>query len=111
MEWAIQTSDPDTVNRGEEGEESRAHGGLATRKLVPQKTFKPARRQNKSWDSQVVKFSVHGEEGVRLSDVLEGNWLGFEGRDEMPLSGDDRLQIMIRLHVRLPATSAVHPDN
>lgn len=109
MGWAIQTFDLDTVSVGEDGEESRAHGGLATRKLVPQKTFKPARRQKEPWDSQIIKFSVYGEEGVRLSDVLEGNWLGFEGRDEMPLSEDDRLQIMIRLHVRLPGISHSPP--
>ena len=30
----------------------------------------------------IIEFVVDGEEGIRLSDALKGNWVGFEGRDE-----------------------------
>ena len=42
---------------------------------------------------------VDGVEGIRLSDASEGNWKGFEGRDDRSLFEGDRLQIIIRLHV------------
>lgn len=101
-ERAIQTSDSDTVRGGEDKESSQARGGVTARKLVPQETYKPVRQQKELGDSQVVEFSVCGENGIRLSDALEGNWKGFEGRDDRSLFGDDRLQIMFRLRVRLP---------
>jgi len=99
MEKAIQTSDPDTVTRSED-EDSQAHNGLTTRKLVPQKIFKPARQQKELHDSQVIEFTICGEKGICLSDALEGNWGGFEGRDDRSLFGENRPQIMVRLHVR-----------
>ena len=103
MEWPIQTSDPDTVTGSEDKEDPQAHDCPTTRELVPQEIFKPARQQKERWDSQVIEFSVYGEEGIRLSDALEGNWAGFEGRDDRSLFGDGRNQIMVRLHVRPPA--------
>jgi hypothetical protein len=75
-----------------------------------QETYKPARQQKELVGRQTIEFSVFGKEGIRLSDALEGNWVGFEGRDDRSLFGDDRLQIMIRLHVRLPATVFTLPQ-
>lgn len=109
MERAIQTYDPDAVNGGEGGEDSRVHRGLTTCKLVPQRTFKPTRRQKELWDSQIIEFSVRGEKGLRLSDASGGNWAGFEGKDDRSLFEDDRLQVMVRLHVRLPTVIYASP--
>ena len=76
---------------------------------MPQKTFKPARQQKELGGPQIIEFFVHGGIGIRLSDASEGNWAGFGGRDDRFLFGDDRLQIMIRLHVRLPAIIRTSP--
>ena len=113
MEAAIQTSDLDTVagTEAEDAEKPPACGGPAKRRLVPQKAFKPARQRKEPWDLRIIKFSVHGEEGICLSDALRENWLGFDDRDERPLPEDDRFQIMIRLHVRPQLSPALHPDN
>ena len=100
-EKAIQTSDPDTAS-GSEGEENpQVHNYPNIRKLLPQETFKSSRQQIEFKGSQVIEFSVNGEKGICLSDALEGNWAGFEGRDDRSLFGDERLQIIVRLHVRL----------
>ena len=48
----------------------------------------------------IIKFVVDGKEGVRLSDALEGNWAGFEGRDDSSLFEGDRPPIILRLQVR-----------
>jgi hypothetical protein len=55
--------------------------------------------------SDIIEFVVGGEEGIRLSDASEGNWTDFEDRDDRSLFEEDRLQIIIRLHVRLPAST------
>jgi hypothetical protein len=62
--------------------------------------YKSARRQAQFAGSDVIEFVVDGKEGVRLSDALEGNWTGLEGRDDRSLFDGDRPQIIIRLHVR-----------
>jgi len=111
MEMAIQTSSPDTATRGEGEKDSQVHNGPTTRKMVPQEIFKPARQQKELRDFRVIEFSVNGEKGVRLSDALEENWGGFESRDDRSLFGDDRLQIMVRLHVRLPTTIHIRPND
>jgi len=104
MERAIQTYNPDTASSSEGEEDPQAHGSPTPRRLVPQETYKPVRQQEELGGPQTIEFFVYGEEGIRLSDALEGNWVGFEGRDDRSLFGDDRLQIMIRLQVRFPAT-------
>ena len=110
MERAIQTYVPDTGNGSGGGEDSRTHKGLTMRKLVPQNTFKPTRRQKELWDSQIIEFSVRGEKGLRLSDASGGNWAGFNGKDDRSLFEDDRLQVLVRLHVRPPTVIyASHP--
>jgi len=111
IERAIQTAGPGTATRSEEREAFQTRNGPTTRKLVPQETFKFARRQKILDDPQVIEFSVYGEEGIRLSDASEGNWGGFEGRDDRSLFGDNRLQIMVRLHVRLSTIFRTSPHN
>ena len=73
-----------------------------TRGPACQKTYKLTRRHAEFEGSDVIRFVVNGEEGIRLSDALEGNWKGFEGRDDRSLFDGDRLQILIRLQVRDP---------
>jgi len=68
-----------------------------------QQTYKPTRRQKELEGTRVVEFYVYGEMGIRLSDALRENWEGLEGRDNRTLFDDDRVQIMIRLLVSLPA--------
>lgn len=75
----------------------RAQTGLNSRKLVPQKTYRPHRPQKEPGDSQIIEFLVRGGKGIRLSDALEGKWTGFEGKDDQPLSGERRMTIMLRL--------------
>ncbi|KAF9791031.1 hypothetical protein BJ322DRAFT_1208299 [Thelephora terrestris] len=70
-----------------------------TRDPVPQEPYESARRQEQPTGSKVIEFVVNGEEGVRLSDALEGSWTGFEGRHDTFSFGDGgRLQILLRLH-------------
>ena len=111
MEKAIQASDPDTATRSEDEDDAQAHNCATTRKLAPQEIFKPTRQQKMLHGSQAIEFFVNGEKGVRLSDALEENWGGFESRDDRSLFGDDRLQIMVRLHVRLPTTIHIYSNN
>ena len=108
MEGDIQTSDPDTVSGSEDEGDPQAHESLTVRKLVLQETFKPSRQQKELWDPQVIEFSVRGERGIRLSDASEENWEGFDGRDDRSLF-KGRLQIILRLHVRLPTTICTTP--
>ena len=68
--------------------------------MARQKTYKLTRRHAEFKSSDVIRFVVDGKEGIRLSDALEGNWGGLEGRDESPLFEGDRLQIILRLQVR-----------
>jgi hypothetical protein len=70
-----------------------------SRKLAPQEIYKTARQQAGFRSAGVIEFAVDGKEGIRLSDALEGNWKGFEGRDDRSLFEDDRHQIILRLHV------------
>ena len=109
MESVGQTPDPDAVNRGGERLDSRIHGCPTPTGLVPQQTYKPARRQREFKGPQAIEFFVHGEKGIRFSDALEGNWGGFERRDDRSLFSDDRVQIIIRLRVRLAAIARAQP--
>jgi hypothetical protein len=70
-----------------------------SRKLAPQEIYKTARQQAGFRSAGVIEFAVDGKEGIRLSDALEGNWKGFEGRDDRSLFECDRHQILLRLHV------------
>jgi len=81
-------------------ERPQANRQPTTRTPAPQVTYKLVRRHVEFKDFKVIKFIANGKEGIRLSDVLGGNWAGFEGRDDESLFGGERLQIMIRLHVR-----------
>ena len=101
---STRTSAPDaTASVIEEVTDSRTHNGLvAPRKLMPQETFRAAKKQRDLGGSRVIEFYVYGEKGIRLSDALGENRAGLEGRDNRILFRDDRTQIMIRLHVRLP---------
>lgn len=74
-------------------------GGPTSRTLVPQEVYVPPRQQRELGGSQTIGFSVRGGNGIRLSDALEGRCTGLEGRDDDSLFGDDRAQIMLRLHV------------
>ena len=73
------------------------------RKLAPQEIYKTARQQAGFRSAGVIEFAVDGKEGLRLSDAQEGNWKGFEGRDDRALFEGDRHQILLRLHVRSSA--------
>ena len=114
----IRTSAPDATRRTEDEAGPETHNGHIQRKLVPQVTYKAARQQKELEGPRIIDFSVYGEKGIRLSDALEENWVGFEGRDDRSLFGDDRVQIMIRLHVRaasnrpriIPTTNFPLPD-
>ena len=81
-------------------ERLRAHQRQTPRSLVPQEIYKPTRRHIEFAGSNTIRFIVDGEEGIRLSDAQEGNWVGLEGRDDRSLFKGDRLQIIVRLHVR-----------
>ena len=97
---AARTPAPDAASGTEDEFGPQAHDGLVPRELVPQEPYRIARRQRDLGGSQTIEFSVYGERGIRLSDALEENWLGLELRDDRSMFGDDRVQIMIRLHVR-----------
>lgn len=66
---------------------------------MPQFVYTPPRQQKKFGNPKNIDFFVYGEIGIRLSDALEGKWNGFVGRDDRPLSEEDRAQIMLRLLV------------
>jgi len=105
-EWAVRTiqSGPTSgSNDRQERPQSHRHRRLTPRGPVRQDTYKLTRRRAEFEGSDVIRFVVNGEEGIRLSDALEGNWEGFEGRDDRSLFEGNRLQIMIRLQVRDPA--------
>jgi len=97
----IRTSAPDATSRTDDVTNSQAHYGRTQRKLIPQVPYRAAKQQRDVEGPWIIEFSVYGEKGIRLSDALEENWAGFEGRDDRSLFGDDRVQIMIRLHVGL----------
>jgi len=70
------------------------------RGVVRQECYKTTRRWVDFKGPSIIKFVINGEEGIRLSDALEGNWAGFQGRDDGSLFEDDRGQIILRLQVR-----------
>lgn len=99
---SAKSAQPDRINKSEttlREEQARALQQQIPRDLVPQVSFRSTRRQAQFTNSNVIRFIVNGKEGIRLSDVLEGNWVGLEGRDDRSLFGDrpDRLQILVRL--------------
>ena len=65
---------------------------------VPQETYR-SNRHSAVFVGTGIDFVVDSVEGIRLSDASEGNWAGFEGRDDRSLFEDHRHQIIIRLHV------------
>ena len=98
---AVQTIGSDHMSVKDGGRERpQARQQPAPRGPVPQEIYKPARYRAEFGGSNVVEFVVDGEKGIRLSDALEGNWVGFEGRDDRTLFEGDRQQIILRLHVR-----------
>jgi hypothetical protein len=100
LENAAQTANLHVASEGNDGKDGpQAHQPIS-RGLVPQEIYKTTRQWSQLSGSGVVEFVVDGKEGIRLSDALEGHWRGFEGRDDRSFFGDDRYQIMIRLHVR-----------
>ena len=81
-------------------EHAQASQSPTSLRLVSQVAFKSSRHQAKFTGSESIVFNVDGQEGVRLSDTLEGNWVGLKGRDDRSLFDDNRLHVLIRLHVR-----------
>lgn len=79
--------------------------GRSTLHPLPQVPYRSMRHQAAPG---VIEFVVDGERGIRLSDVLEGNWVGLEGRDDRSLFEGTRLQIILRLHVRRPLKVLYH---
>jgi hypothetical protein len=102
-EKAIQTISSHAAGEFKGSQDKLQARQLVSRELAPQEIYRPARRQTEFGNPGVVEFVVDNKEGIRLSDVLEGNWEGFEGRDDRSLFEDDRLQIIFRLHVRSSA--------
>ena len=91
----------DYIRRGELAAQEQARQQPIPRHLVSQVAFKSTRHQAGFTGPDVITFAVEGQEGVRLSDAIEGKWVGFKGRDDRSLFDGTRLQILIRLHVRL----------
>ena len=99
----VQATQSNPANRSSYRQERpQASRQWTPRSPTRQETYKVARCRAEFKDRKIIKFIVNGREGIRLSDALEGNWAGFEGRDDRSLFGGDRLQIMIRLQVRDP---------
>ena len=98
-EKATQTVSSHATGESKGGQDELQAHQPVSRELALQERYKPTRRQTGFGSPGVVEFAVDNKEGVRLSDVLEGNWEGFEGRDDRSLFGGDRLQIIFRLHV------------
>jgi hypothetical protein len=93
--------DQNNAGKRERREDHQVHNASTPRELVPQDIYKPPRQQKPFGNPNAFEFFVHGEKGIRLSDALEGKWDGFEGRDNLCWFGDDRVQITLRLRVRL----------
>jgi hypothetical protein len=106
-EKATQTIDPRAASDPEGGQGEPQTRQPFPRELASQEVYKFARQLTRPGSLDVVKFVVDGEEGIRLSDALEGNWKGFEGRDDRSLFKGVRLQIILRVHVR-SSTCAPH---
>ena len=92
-------SGPTSGSNGRQ-EQLQAHRRPIPRGPARQETYKLTRRHAEFEGSDIIKFIVNGEEGIRISDALEGNWEGLEGRDDRSLFRGDRLQIILRLQVR-----------
>ena len=95
----MQSPGQSTVGEGENGD-GQIHTSSTKREMVPQETYTPPRPQRELEGPLTIEFSVRGERGIRLSDALEGNWGGLEKWDDRPFSGDDRVAIILRMHVR-----------
>ena len=80
------------------------------RNLIRQEPYSPATRQMEFTDSGPIEFIVNGKNGIRLSDALEGNVAGLEGRDDRPLFEGNRAQIIIRLQVSLHSAYIIGPN-
>lgn len=110
-EIGAQTIDFDTTGKHEHGREAhQTDRPPVVRELAPQETYKIPRRPRGvgvTGKPDVIEFIADGKRGIRLSDVSEDNWARFEGGEDRPLSNEGRLQIIIRLHVRLLLYSPV----
>ena len=69
-----------------------AHQRPTPRSPARREIYELTRRYVEFEGSNAIRSVVNGEEGIRLSDALEGNWKGFEGRDDRSLFDCDRLQ-------------------
>lgn len=104
-------------------EQAQAVVPQVPRDLIPQVPYQTARQQAGFTGHATIEFIVNGERGIRLSDALEKNFGGLEGRDDRSLFDDSRVQIILRLLVRhmfdvhrriliLPSSLMdVHPGN
>jgi hypothetical protein len=106
-EKATQTIDPRAASDPKGGQDEPQTPQQFSRELAPQEVYKLARQLTGPGSLDVVKFVVDGEEGIRLSDALEGKWKGFEGRDDRSLFEGVRQQIILRVQVR-SSTCAPH---
>ena len=102
MEKAVQAPQLGEDHNSEE--RPQVHRQLTIRHPVSQEAYVPTRLAGFS-GSDIIKFVVNGEEGIRLFDALNENWMGFERWDDRSLFDGDRLQVIIRLQVS-PAASA-----
>ncbi|KAF9779841.1 hypothetical protein BJ322DRAFT_345406 [Thelephora terrestris] len=98
-EKATQTALSDSVvDTRVRNERQSTYRGPTPRRLVSQVAYKPRRLVGFSGPRE-IEFSVSGVVGIRLSDASEGNWAGFDGRDDRSLFGEDRAQIVLRLQL------------
>jgi hypothetical protein len=99
VENAIQATQFGFMGESYSGEgRPQVYRGLAPRDLVFQEPFKTTRRFA---GPDVIEFIVNGKEGVCVLNALEENWTGFERWDDQSLFEGGRLQIILRLQVRL----------
>lgn len=78
-----------------------------TRTLLEQVAYKPTRNQAERLCFTPIEFIVDGEAGIRLSDALDGNQRGLQGRDDTSLFGHNCCQIIVRLQVRSLSTYTI----
>lgn len=99
MDRIIQAPRHGTVGGGESEGDLQVYNHLPSRMLVPQETYKPPRQQREVEGPRAIEFFARGQRGIRLFDALEGNWTGFDGRDDRHLFEEGRLTIIVRMQV------------
>lgn len=101
LSYAYKTINPDASSECKVcREEPKVNKPPIVRKLAPQEFYGSIRKPTNFRSSYTIEFRVDGQEGIRLSDASEDNWVGLEGRDDRLLFEGDYLQMIIRLHVR-----------